>query len=84
MLSHDKEGQTQESAAYPAVPDDPLRAGLYLTNEIFLYRVVGIATSETGRMLEVEDCFSLDIARVPIDEFRARRLRVVTAAPIKD
>jgi hypothetical protein len=63
---------------------DPAGAGLYLTNEVFLYRVVGIAPSETGEMVELEDCYSLDVARVPIDEIHARRLRVVSAAPDKN
>jgi len=73
----------------PAVPPEtasgkPDGAGLYLTNEVFLYRVVGIADSETGELIELEDCYSLDVVRVPIDDFRARRLRVVTAAPVND
>jgi hypothetical protein len=62
----------------------PAGAGLYLTNEVFLYRIVGIAPSETGEMVELEDCCMLDVTRVPIGHFHARRLRVVTATPDND
>jgi hypothetical protein len=60
---------------------DPDGAGLYLTNEVFLYRVVGIAANDMGEVVELEDCYSLDVVCVPIHKFRANRLRVVTAAP---
>ena len=50
-------------------------AGLYLTDEVFLYRVVG-GVDET---VELEDCYGLDVVRVPVSDLRARRLRVVTA-----
>jgi len=62
---------------------DPDGAGLYFTNGIFLYRVVGIGTSDIGAMVELEDCYSLDVVRVPIHHFHAGRLRVVTAAPVQ-
>lgn len=35
---------------------------LYLTNEVFLYRVVGIVASRPSEMIEFEDCYSLDTA----------------------
>jgi len=60
---------------------DPDAGGLYVTNEVFLYRVVGIAASDMGEMVELEDCYSLDVVRIPVGHFHARRLRVVTAAP---
>jgi hypothetical protein len=63
---------------------DPSGAGLYLTDEVFLYRIVGIAPSETGEMVELEDCYMLDVTRVAIGHFHARRLRVVTATPDND
>ena len=53
---------------------------LYLTDEVFLYRVVGIAASGMGEMVELEDCYSLNVVSVPIGDVRARRLRVVSAA----
>jgi hypothetical protein len=60
---------------------DPDGAGLYVTNEVFLYRIIGISTSDLGEMVELEDCYMLDVVRVPIDVFHERRLRVVTAVP---
>jgi hypothetical protein len=51
-------------------------AGVYLTDEVFLYRVVG----EPVDVVELEDCYGLDIVRVPADELDARRLRIVTPA----
>ena len=55
-------------------------AGVYLTDEVFLYRVVGLTTSGPDELVELEDCYGLDVVQVPISEVRARRLRVVTAA----
>jgi hypothetical protein len=51
-------------------------AGVYLTDEVFLYRVVG----EPSDAVELEDCYGLDVVRVPADELSARRLRLVTPA----
>jgi hypothetical protein len=62
---------------------DPDDAGLYFTNGVFLYRVVRTAPSDIGGIVEVEDCYSLDVVPVPIRHFRARRLRIVTAAPVR-
>jgi len=57
-------------------------ASLYLTNGVFLYRVVGMAGSATDDMVALEDCYGLDVVLVPIQDVRARRLRVVTPARI--
>ncbi len=54
---------------------------LYLTNEVFLYRVIGMAADEPDEIVELEDCYSLQVAFVPLRELRARRLRVVRPAP---
>jgi hypothetical protein len=62
----------------PAVPIDA--PGVYLTDEVFLYRVVGAAPSEVERVVELEDCYGLDVVRVPVRALRARGLRVVAAA----
>jgi hypothetical protein len=40
--------------------------------------VVGLITRAVDEIVEIEDCYWLDAARVPISELRARRLRVVT------
>ena len=54
--------------------------GMYLTNEVFLYRVVDVVETESGEMAEIEDCYWLDVVRVPICDLLARQLRVVTPA----
>ncbi len=53
---------------------------MYLTDEVFLYRVVGLVAGEGDRLVELEDCFRLDVARVPVTALRARGLRVVVPA----
>jgi hypothetical protein len=58
-------------------------AGVYLTDEVFLYRVVGLLASGANEIVKVEDCYWLDVVRVPVRELRARRLRVVTPAPAR-
>ena len=55
-------------------------SGVYLTDEIFLYRVAGSAGLGAALTIELEDCFGLDIVRVSADVLRARGLRVVTPA----
>jgi hypothetical protein len=59
------------------------RAGVYLTNEVFLYRVVRLVVTAVGEMVELEDCFGLDVVRVPLAELRSRRLRVVRPARVR-
>jgi hypothetical protein len=51
-------------------------AGVHLTNGVFLYRLAGPLLSE--ETVEVEECYSLDVVRVPVRHVRERRLRVVT------
>ena len=58
-------------------------AGVYLTDDVFLYRVLGLVTSGGDEMVELEDCYWLDVVAVPVRELRARRLRVVMPAPVK-
>ena len=55
-------------------------SGVYLTDEIFLYRVTGSIGLGAALTIELEDCFGLDVVRVAADALRARRLRVVTPA----
>ncbi len=51
--------------------------GLYLTDEAFLFRVVGVVDTDAGEMVELEDCFGLGVVRVPMNEPRLLGLRVV-------
>jgi hypothetical protein len=57
--------------------------GAYLTNGVFLYRVVGFVTGAAGEMVELEDCYWLDVVRVSMTDLRSRRLRLVTPAPLE-
>ena len=59
------------------------RPVVYLTDEVFLYRVVGL-TGEACEVVEVEDCYRLDVVRVPAKELRACGLRLVTPASPDD
>jgi hypothetical protein len=58
-----------------------LTSGVYLTDGIFLYRVVGVGGSGSFAAVELEDCYGLDVVRVPAADLHPRRLRVVTPAP---
>jgi hypothetical protein len=57
--------------------------GVYLTDEVFLYRVVGVIAGGATELIELEDCYWLDVVRVSVKDLRARRLRVVTPAPVE-
>jgi hypothetical protein len=50
---------------------------VYLTNDVFLYRVVGLTGSGVNDVIELEDCYGLDVVRVPLRDLRAHRLRPV-------
>ena len=74
-------GDSRNAAGSPtagAVARHTDGAGLYLTNEVFLYRVVGVVARGVDALVELEDCYGLDVVRVPLGDLRARRLRVVT------
>jgi len=51
--------------------------GVYLTDEVFLYRVVSRVGSGEDEMLELEDCYGLDIVRVRAADLGVRALRAV-------
>jgi hypothetical protein len=53
---------------------------IYLTNEVFLYRIIGMAADQPGEIVELEDCYTLSVALVPLRDLSARRLRVVMPA----
>jgi hypothetical protein len=55
---------------------------VYLTDGVFLYRLAGIAPGRRGAIVELEDCYVLDVVRVTVAELRASGLRVVT--PTRD
>ena len=57
------------------------QAGVYLTDEVFLFRVVDLQVTRAGATAELEDCYGLDVVWVALSDLRARRLRVVTPTP---
>jgi hypothetical protein len=65
-------------SAAPAGAGDVNRVGVYLTDGVFLYRVVDRVMTARGEMIDVEDCYWLDVVRVPASDLDARRLRDVT------
>ena len=66
----------------PAMPAaGPMhQVGMYLTDEVFLYRVADVRAIPAGEIVDLEDCYGLDLVRVPARDLSARRLRVVTPA----
>ena len=58
----------------------PIDTGVYLTDEVFLYRVVGSLTDAVDEVVALEDCCGLDVVPVHVSHLRSRRLRVVTPA----
>jgi hypothetical protein len=77
VLSRSENAETSDSApsAGDVAPNHP--AGPYLTDEVFLYRVVGFVEGESGGMVELEDCYHLDVVRIPVAAVAARGLRAV-------
>ena len=73
-----RDQRTEDSTSSGAIVGHVDRAGVYLTNEVFLYRVVGLVASDGDDLVEIEDCYGLDVVSVPLRDLRSRRLRVVT------
>jgi hypothetical protein len=72
--------ETDRRAAVTAAAADMDQVGVYLTNGVFLYRVVDIVVTESGQMADIEDCYGLDIVRMPMRAVLAGRLRLVKPA----
>jgi len=75
--------RTTDSPMSAATVAEHCDAGVYLTNEIFLYRVVRSVASEADEIVDLEDCYSLDVVRVPASDLRAGRLRIVSPQPME-
>ena len=58
--------------------------GAYLTNGIFLYRVVGLLADVEDGLVELEDCYLLDVVHIPMTVLGQRAMRIVTPAAIDD
>jgi hypothetical protein len=77
----DSTGPTLRRSALPGASAAELDvAGVYATDGVFLYRVIGLVASEDDDLVEIEDCYGLDVVRVPVADLNARRLRRVTPA----
>jgi len=77
----DSRPKTEESLPTGAVDWATEGTPAFLTDEVFLYRVVGLVVSGQDEMVELEDCYRLGVVRVPVRELHARRLRRVRPAP---
>jgi hypothetical protein len=71
------------SQAAPDMNGSPA-AGVYLTNGIFLYRVAGLLADADDGLVELEDCYLLDVVHVPITELGQLCMRLVTPAGTDD
>ena len=58
-------------------------AGAFLTDEVFLYRVVRSVPGDVGELVELEDCFGLDIVQARVTDLSERGFRVVAPAPVE-
>ena len=80
-LDRDSTGLTLRHPVLPGASAAEIDEGsVYVTDGVFLYRVLGLVTSEGDELVELEDCYGLDVVRVPLADVNARRLRVVTPA----
>ena len=70
-------GDVQGFAEKPETRQAAFAAGQYLTDEVFLYRVVGFVADESRATVQLEDCYWLDVVSVPMAHVSARRLRPV-------
>ena len=59
---------------------DHAQAGDYLTDGVELYRSLGAVTPDPCQMIGLENCLSLDVVLIAVDELRRRRLRPVIPA----
>ena len=59
-------------------PDD---GDVYLTDGVFLFRIIGPICAGDDAVAQVEDCYSLNVIRIPVRELVARGLRPVTSPP---
>ena len=53
------------------------KLGDYVTDGVGLYRLLGAIASDMGQMVGLEDCRSLELILLPIQELHGRRLRPV-------
>ena len=59
---------------------DHAQAGDYLTDGVELYRSLGAITPDPCQMIGLENCLSLDVLLIAVDELHRRGLRPVIPA----
>ena len=69
-----------DNADADTVVDYTGRRTRYLTDGVDLYRFVGTVAGRLGQMIGLENCRSLELMLLPVDELRQRKLRAVTPA----
>jgi hypothetical protein len=62
------------------VADHAGRLGQYLTDGVDLYRCLGGMLGDASQLVALENCRSLEVVMVPIEELRVQRLRAVIPA----
>ncbi len=72
-------GRDPSSAAVDAetVVDDARHHSGYLTDGVNLYRFVGEIRGGIEHLIALEDCWTLEVLLLTIDDLRASRLRTV-------
>ncbi len=65
------------AAGWDLLFDREGRISRYLTDGVQLYRSLGSIASRAGELVGVENCRSLDIMLMPVDELRRRQFRAV-------
>lgn len=65
----------ERAGELPLDHDGP--AECYLTDGVELYRSIGVMSLDAERMIALEDCRSLDIVLMTLEDFRRRGLRPV-------
>jgi hypothetical protein len=79
----DSTGPTLRRSTLPGASAAEIdEAGVYATDGVFLYRVIGLVPNEKDDLVEIEDCYGLDVVRVPVADVNARRLRRVTPTSV--
>jgi hypothetical protein len=60
--------------------DSNVESGRYLTDGVELYRLIGPIGPDASGYVGIEDCRSLAVVLVSLDDLQKRRLRRVLAA----
>jgi hypothetical protein len=68
-----------------ALVDERGHSCRYLTDGVNLYRSLGVIVRDPCHVFGLENCRSLDVMLIPVEELRSRGLRsVIPATPVGD